>query len=247
MKLKVLGSSSKGNCYIFENDNEALILECGVRFDKVKQALNFNLSKVVGCLMTHEHGDHAKFQIDFTKAGIDVYASHGTIVAVGADGNHRTKTVVPFKIYEIGSFKVMPFDVKHDAAEPLGFLINHPETGNVLFLTDTYYVPYTFKNLHNIIVEANYSTAIIERKRSTGSLHNFLADRIIKSHMSLETCIELLKSNNLSKVNNIILIHLSDGNSDALHFKNEVEKVTGKNVQVADEGLLIENFEKTPF
>ena len=40
MKLKILGSSSEGNCYILENDKEALILEAGVSFGKVKKALD---------------------------------------------------------------------------------------------------------------------------------------------------------------------------------------------------------------
>ena len=32
MRLKVLGSGSSGNCYILENDNEALIIEAGLPF-----------------------------------------------------------------------------------------------------------------------------------------------------------------------------------------------------------------------
>lgn len=61
MELKVLGSSSSGNCYIIDNGKEALILEAGVRFQEVKKALGYNLRKVVGCLITHRHQDHAKY------------------------------------------------------------------------------------------------------------------------------------------------------------------------------------------
>lgn len=247
MTLKVLGSSSKGNCYILESESEALLIECGVKLDNVKQSLNFQLRKVVGCLLTHEHGDHAKYLSEFMKAGINVFASKGTHDACGATDNHRAYTTGNGANFSIGGFRIMPFDVKHDAADPLGFLINHPETGNVLFLTDTFYVPYKFKNLHNIIVEANYSKEIIDKKRSQGYLPQFLNDRIIKSHMSLETCKELLQANDLTQVNNIVLIHLSDGNSDALHFQTEIKNLTGKTVHVADAGVVIENFNKTPF
>jgi hypothetical protein len=38
MVLKVLGSSSKGNCYILENSQEALIIEAGISFSKVRSA-----------------------------------------------------------------------------------------------------------------------------------------------------------------------------------------------------------------
>lgn len=55
MKLKVLGSSSKGNSYILESRNEALILEAGINFSHVQKALNFQTGKVRGVCVTHEH------------------------------------------------------------------------------------------------------------------------------------------------------------------------------------------------
>lgn len=39
MRLKVLGSGSSGNCYILENENEALIIEAGLPFMEVKKAV----------------------------------------------------------------------------------------------------------------------------------------------------------------------------------------------------------------
>lgn len=247
MVLKVIGSSSKGNCYILESETETLLIECGVQGKVIKQALNFNLKKVVGCLLTHEHGDHNKGLQEVLDMGINVWASAGTHKASNTFTHHRARVIGQHDVFNAGNFKIMAFDVRHDAAEPMGFLINHPETGNVLFLTDTYYVPYTFKNLHNIIVEANYSTEIIERKRNAGYLPQFLTDRIIKSHMSLETCRDLLLANDLSQVNNVVLIHLSDGNSDAAHFEKVIREATGKNVTVADSGIVIDHFNKTPF
>jgi len=246
MRLKILGSSSKGNCYILENETEALLIECGVNFSMVKQALNFQLRKVVGCLLTHEHGDHSNYVSEFLASGIKVHATKGTLDSINSN-RHHNMVELGYNTLFLGSFMVKHFDVEHDAKEPVGFLINHPETGNVLFLTDTFYCKYTFGKLHNIIVEANYSKAIIEKKRSQGYLPQFLNDRIIKSHMSLETCKELLQANDLSEVNNIVLIHLSDGNSDAALFQREIQNLTGKTVHVADAGIVIDNFNKTPF
>lgn len=74
MKLKVLGSSSAGNCYVLDNGNEALILEAGVAFAKVKKALGFNLRKVAGCLITHQHNDHAKYIRNVVECGITTLA-----------------------------------------------------------------------------------------------------------------------------------------------------------------------------
>lgn len=243
MKLKVVGTGSKGNCYILENDNEALLIECGVSFSEIQKAIDFNISKIVGCIVTHEHQDHARAIREVAKSGINVYATKGTLSALGVFGY---RYIVLYEVEKIGNFKIMSFDVNHDAAEPCGFLIHHKDTGNVLFLTDTFYSRHTFKNLNNIIIEANYSKKIIDAKVKSGALPEFLRNRILKSHMSLETCIELFQANDLQAVNNIVLIHLSDGNSNETVFKNDVQAATGKSVTVASNGLEME-FNKTPF
>lgn len=246
MKLKIIGTGSKGNCYLLETEKEILIIEAGVNVSEIKKALNFDLSKVVGCIVTHEHMDHSKAIWDVMKLGIDVYASAGTLKARFVDTQSRAKAVVSKQTFKFGNFKIMAFDVKHDAAEPLGFLIEHPECGRVLFLTDTYYCSYLFPNLNNVIIEANYSKEIIDRKFGSESGKEFLRNRILKSHFSLENCKDMLVANDLSKVNNIVLIHLSDSNSDEKQFKKEVAELTGKNVTVASKGMNIP-FNKTPF
>lgn len=243
MKLKVIGSGSKGNAYLLENEEEALLIECGVGISKIKEALNFNLKKLDGCIVTHEHGDHSQSVSKLMSYGIDVHATTGTHIALSTYGSHRAKSFQYREYFTLGNFKIMAFDVLYDAAEPCGFVINHKETGNVLFLTDLIFSAYTFPNIHNIIIEANYDEDLAKRKLSD---MEFLRNRIIKNHMSIDTCIKTLKANDLSKVNNIVLIHLSDSNSNANDFKNRVELATGKNVSIADEGLSI-NFNKTPF
>ena len=61
MQFIAINSNSNGNAYILQSSTgEALIVECGVRFEKIKEALGFNLSAVSGCLVTHEHQDHCK-------------------------------------------------------------------------------------------------------------------------------------------------------------------------------------------
>jgi phosphoribosyl 1,2-cyclic phosphodiesterase len=247
MQLKVLNSNSAGNSYILESTTgEALLIECGVRFDTIKKALGFNLRSVAGCILTHEHGDHAKSVNDVLSAGINVWSSAGTHKALGTDKHHRARITHSDHKFIVGSFKVISFEVKHDVAEPLGYLINHPECGTVLFLTDSYYCEYVFTGLNNIIIEANYCQNILDRRVQDGANPKFLRDRVITSHMSLDTCKRTLKAYDLNQVNNIVLIHLSDGNSDAVRFQREVQEATGKTVLVADAGMTIP-FNKNPF
>ena len=58
--------------------------------------------------------------------------------------------------------------------------------------------------------------------------------------MEFETTKEFLKANDLTKVNNIVLLHLSMDNSDQARFKREVTELTGKRVAIAEPGLDIE-------
>lgn len=247
MKLKVIGTGSQGNAYILQNDNESLLIECGVNFKEIKKALDFDFGKVAGCIITHEHGDHYKSIQNVLDAGINVYASQGTYNSpIFPSSGHRRNIIVSRKTFKVGNFKIMPFDVKHDAAEPLGFLIEHPECGRVLFLTDTNYCSYTFPGMNNIIIEANFSKEIIDRKFGPDSGKEFLRNRVLRSHFSIQHCKEMLAANDLTKVNNIVLIHLSDSNSDEKQFHKEVTDLTGKNVTVASNGMAID-FNITPF
>lgn len=144
------------------------------------------------------------------------------------------------KVFQAGGFHVMPFDVQHDCAEPLGFLIHHAETGFILFLTDSYFVKYRFPDLSHILIECNYSADILNENYREGRTIKKVRDRVIESHMSLESCADMLRANDLSKVRNIVLIHLSEGNSDPGQFLSTIKEETGKRVFVGKKGLEIE-------
>jgi len=245
MKLRVLGSNSKGNCYLLESENETLIIECGISFKDIKIALDFNLRNVVGCLVTHEHGDHSKALRDLLKAGINVYTSFGTARGIVKEcevieTHHRLNYIKAFEQFKVGGFTVMPFDVHHDVEEPLGFLINHKDMGTILFATDTCYLEYRFKELTNILIECNYSTEILLKNMANSSIDNSTGLRIASTHMSLSNCTDIIKANDNPKLKNIVLLHLSDANSDIKTFRQTIKAVTSKRVEIADKGLEIE-------
>lgn len=188
--------------------------------------------------------DHSKSMKDLINKGIEVYASNGTFEAMGINADNDF-VLLSHNRQKVGSFEILPFNIQHDCAEPLGFLIHHPEMGLCLFATDTYYLKYTFPGLNQIIIEANYCENIVAGKKQKGT-HQFADNRVIKSHMSIQNCGKMLEANDLTKVNNIVLIHLSDRNSHEIRFKQEVEQLTGKNVHIAFNGLEID-FNLKPF
>lgn len=235
MKFKVIASSSKGNCYLLENQNGALLLEAGLPIKKIKQALNFDFSSIKGCLVTHEHKDHSKAVEDITKHGIDVYTSFGTLQATGSTG-HRFRVIKDKQQFYIGDFKILAFKAEHDAAEPLGYLIQDMTTGKkLLFATDTYYIRYKFKGLDYIAIECNYSEQVLEENIKNRKLPASLAERVRRSHFSLENVIEFLEVNDISKLKTLYLLHLSEGNSDVRLFETEIRKVYQGELVIANE------------
>lgn len=240
MKVKILGSSSSSNCYLLQaNDDEVLIIECGVDFKEVKKSLDFDISKVAGCLITHEHADHSKYVDKVLEAGINCYMSKGTKDKLSLN-HHRAIILSEFQKISIGSYKVMAFKTKHDCADPVGFLIHHKEMGLMLFATDTYYLEYNFEGLNHIFIECNYAKDILNNNVELGIINKTLKNRTLKSHFELENVKGFLKINDISSVRNICLLHLSDRNSDAERFRREIEELTGKNVVVADNGVEID-------
>lgn len=235
MELKVLGSSSSGNCYILENGNEALIIEAGITFSKVRQALGYNLRKVVGCIVTHAHNDHAKYIKAMVDNGFYTLALPEVWTAKGVWGS-RSIAIAPNKGYKIGRFKVLPFEACHDVP-CVGYYIEHPECGSILFLTDSNDCLRYFKGLNHVFIECNYSTPKLIEAINKGYTMRQQLDRLPNSHMELQTCKAVLSEMDLSNVYDIVLLHLSQHNSDYRQFVDEIERLTGKAVYAAKLGL----------
>lgn len=225
MKLKVLASGSKANSYILENEKEALVIEAGVSFKELVRHVDHR--KIVGCVVSHEHKDHAAYQGQYQMRGINTFTPY-TMHPQNAVNANRT----------YGNFKISEFENHHNVA-CYGFLINHPEIGQLVFATDTGYIEYKFKDVNHWLIECNYSKEILDKRVEEG-FNPHLADRIVKDHMSLETCKDFFIANNLSSTRNIVLLHLSDGNSNAEQFKKEIHELTKKDTYIAKKGLEID-------
>jgi phosphoribosyl 1,2-cyclic phosphodiesterase len=222
-------SSSAGNLYTVTDGTSMIMLESGVRITKIRQALNHKLSSIEACLVTHSHGDHAKAARDVISAGVDVYCSSGTASALEIDCHHRVHIIEALKQFRVGPWTILPFDVEHDAEEPLGFLIQGGGE-KLLFAADTFYIRHRFAGLNLIALECNYSKQTMAPDIPLA--HKL---RVMRSHMSLDTVLAFLAANDLSGVRQIHLLHLSSENSDESLFKNRVQAATGIPTYIAPE------------
>lgn len=237
MQLHVIASGSKANCYLLETSSGTIILEAGVPIKKVLHALNFDLTHVIGCFVTHEHGDHAKHVKEYIEHGINVYMSKGTKDTLGL----QNAQVIPTgkkKVFK--NISVAAFETEHDATEPVGYYISDVYTNEkLIFATDTYYVRYKFKDVNYILVECNYATDILNENVEEGYVRVERVNRLIASHFELGNVKKFILANNSKHLKNVILLHLSAQNSDKMRFKKEIEAITKAKIDVAEKGVKI--------
>ena len=223
MKITAIASSSTANCYALEHKGARLVLEAGVPFKILSKALNGEASSAVGCLITHEHGDHAKYAESYIKNGIDCYMSTGTANAL----NILEKAKVPLikTWFSIGGWRIYMFPVKHDAAEPVGYVIQKDEN-RIMFLTDTRIIPSIIDGLTHLIIECNYCEDIIQKSTA------FHANRAYVEHLGLEQVKDYLSEIDLSQLQEVVLVHLSGDHSDEKRMISEIQEIVGTAVCV---------------
>nr|WP_303243730.1 MBL fold metallo-hydrolase [uncultured Cellulosilyticum sp.] len=224
MKLKVLASGSEANSYILENEHEALVIEAGVSFKELVK--HIEPRKIKACLVSHEHNDHAKYVEEYRSYGINVFSPYNAT-------NFMTVT------FEYGGFRFFAYKNHHNV-KCYGFIVKHNDLGKLIFATDTGYIQYKFNDVNHWLIECNYSEGMLTKSVEAGIVNPVLADRIVKDHMSLETCKTFFERNNLSKTRSITLIHLSNNNSNARQFQEVIHNQTGKDVYIAQKGLEID-------
>ena len=227
MRFEALASSSAGNAYVVSDQETRILLECGVSHKKLQKLSVFSLSDFAGCLVSHEHKDHAKSVDELISRGMPVYMSEGTAEALETD----TVTLIEaMEQFNVGSFDIVPFTTFHDAREPLGFLIKSRVDGDVLaFATDTVNLRYKFPGLNILAIEANYDKAILERCERMPEKVRY---RITNSHMEIDTLCDYLRSLDLSECREIHLLHLSDATSHEGHFINKVARAVPKGIEI---------------
>lgn len=146
--------------------------------------------------------------------------------------SHRLYSVKAKQETRIGTWSILPFEIEHDAAEPVGFLLKSTQGYKVLYLTDTKFCKYSFKGLTHLMLEVNYIYEKMRENVQKGFIHQGLANRIMDSHFSLEYALKLLRVNDLTHLQQIHLIHLSNTNSDAELIKEQVQEVSGVPVYI---------------
>lgn len=244
MILKCIGSGSNGNSYaLISNDGKILLLDLGLPKNKIVKAIDYRVSDIVCAVASHSHGDHCLSVKEFRNMGISVMAPYDKEYWHIGEYGKLPETVT---LHDKSDFSIKAFALtntngrfmhtNNDGSECpcYGFLIEHPEMGKTLYITDTELVKWKFIGINHILISCNYDKDLIPKDHPA-------REHIFRGHMELQTVKEFVKANCSNTLRNVILCHLSGDNADLDKMVAEVKQAAGTaNVDVAEAGKSLE-------
>ncbi|MBR5376158.1 MAG: MBL fold metallo-hydrolase [Lachnospiraceae bacterium] len=224
MRFCNIASGSSGNCTYIGDDNTHLFVDVGISGKRIEAGLNeigLTTSDMTGILITHEHTDHiGGLPVISKRYSIPIYATRGTIEAIRnipkfsdiPEGLfHEIKAD---RVFMIGDFCVRPVKISHDAAEPVGFRLDN-KGRSVGVITDLgKYDDYTvncMKGCNTVMMEANHDVNMLQVGPYPYKLNKSI--RGDKGHLSNDACGRFLVDLLSTRLENIILGHLSQENN----------------------------------
>jgi len=247
VEIFVLASGSKGNMTYLKVGHIKLFVDAGISYKRIKEKMESyqeDLLDVHTILITHEHSDHIMGLKMLLKHKIikDVYLTQGTLNAISDDiismipNIHVIKSEDAFKIDDMD---VKSFMVSHDAAEPIGYVIEHLNK-KVCFVNDTGYVDQAYYELLSdadcYLLEANHHPTKLMQ-----SLRPFLLKKRIlgeKGHLSNDDAAWLVNALVKNKTSKWIVTHISEDCNSIIDIEESI-------VNVFDDPTKIEVFYAT--
>ena len=239
LKFCSLYSGSSGNSLYVEAENTKLLIDAGESSKKIENALNglnVDIHDIDAILVTHEHSDHIKGLATLAKKfNIPVYANQETWEAMPEIAEKvqlsKQNKFIPYKKFDIGDFKILPFQIPHDAANPCGFNLFYgnqkisiaTDLGHI----DTKLIKY-LEESRFILLEANYDPNILKYSKYPYPLKQRIAgpNGHLSNEMAGKTISYLMKSG-LSKV---LLGHLSkENNFPELAYQTVIDELCNNN------------------
>lgn len=222
MNARILASGSKANCYAFSDGTATFLIECGLPVSRTLKLLDYRLPDAI--LVTHEHGDHARSAKNFLERGVEIYMTAPSAESLSLK-RYNLHLIRPNESFDVCGHKVTAFESKHDAAEPVNFIVDN----EILFAVDTGEAPKIRGHFKKVFVEANYELCSLLGADIAESQKR----RVRENHLSIKQTANFLKT--LDEPDEVWLIHLSKRHGNGQSFVDEVKRVTGfKNVFSAE-------------
>ena len=224
MHYAALASGSKGNCHALSDGDRTLLIDAGISLLQIRQrleVLGLQAAQVQALALTHEHSDHiGALGVILRRTDWAILATRDTRraaekaqdVQIPADRWVELEAGHP-RDWE--GWRVLPFALPHDAADPVAFRI---ETDGVAcaVVTDlghpTALVADHLQELDLLILEANHDVDMLREGTYPPQLKARILSRV--GHLSNAAMAELLTHVCSPRLKHLVLAHLSESNNE---------------------------------
>lgn len=221
LRVGVLGSGSGGNAVVVECGPHRLLIDAGFSCREIvrrMKRLELEPSSVGGLVLTHEHHDHCRGAERLArKLKLPVYGTVGTLDRAGlrAESRRAAIEIRSGEVREVAGFVVEPFLLPHDAAEPIGLLVEDPHGRRLGLAADlgcrTSLAWGRLRDLDVLILETNHDLDMLRNGPYPWSLKQRVAGR--HGHLSNREAAEGLAELVGDRLRRVVLYHLSRTNN----------------------------------
>jgi phosphoribosyl 1,2-cyclic phosphodiesterase len=218
VRIASLGSGSHGNGTLVEDDGSCVLIDLGFTLkESVRrlQRLGRSPEDVSAILVTHEHADHILGVSAFArKFGTPVYMTPGTRHLQRAEILPKLFEINCHRPFAIGNMVVTPVTVPHDAKEPCQYVLVSAGR-RVGVLTDlghiTPHVRQQYAQCDALLLECNHDRQML----TDGPYPWPLKQRVggMQGHLNNEQAATLLTTVDLSRLQQLIICHISETNN----------------------------------
>lgn len=222
IEFATIASSSSGNCIYVGTENTKILIDAGLSGKKIEAGLDqiqISPQDLDAIFVTHEHNDHVDgVGVMSRRYNLPIYATEGTWnnmpSKVGEIRPRNIHQVYPGEYVDINDIVLKPFNIPHDAAQPVGYRIEAFNKSLTVatdlgFITDE-----VFENIQNVdllLLESNHD---VERVKN-GPYPYQLKQRVLSDfgHLSNHSAGAVLTKIISEKLKYVLLGHLSCENN----------------------------------
>jgi phosphoribosyl 1,2-cyclic phosphodiesterase len=215
MRFASLGSGSRGNGTLVEQNGTCVLVDCGFSMKEAESRLaklGSSAEKISAILVTHEHGDHINGVGALArKYAIPVWATGGTLSADRLGERVEMNRICSHTAFAIDDIEVQPFPVPHDAREPTQFVFGNGDK-RLGLLTDvgsrTAHLEQRLSGCDALILECNHDKTLLENGEYPLSLKRRVGGDL--GHLSNVQAADILRRLDTSKLTQLVAAHLSE-------------------------------------
>ncbi len=220
MRIIPLASGSSGNSFLVQANGSSVLVDAGLTAKKIRERMEtagVDPGNLAGIIVSHGHSDHVKgVGVLSRKFKIPVWMNRGTwqVVQDSVGELHGLEFFQTGRIFQAGGFKIHPFSVPHDCADPVGFRIVKGVCG-VGIATDlgvaTGLIANVLTGLQVVVLESNHDPKMLRDGPYPWELKQRVQGRL--GHLSNPESAKLLQRIVSDELQAVILAHVSETNN----------------------------------